>query len=222
MQSGPGSVRFGYGFGGGKVRSVPVFGSGGSSTKRVFLCFSTFKGKDGSGFGSWKMVGGSGFGSWKTVPAVPVPLSVSGLTVLTVPASGSEPPWICLNHFVLITVFSVEFLVACLRIAQVSKGFPSERRIYESTLVGQTKLLSKTCLKKINVSDAFPIHKLPILLHCVKTSINVCFGNFIAITLYQKLRLNLLALFPNIWEVRCSYRCIFQIVPPCSGPHDFL
>ena len=34
-----GSVRLQ--FGGGKVRSVPVFGSGGSSTKRVFLCFST-------------------------------------------------------------------------------------------------------------------------------------------------------------------------------------
>ena len=38
----------------------------------------------------------SGFGSWKTVPAVPVPLSVSGKTVLTVPVSGSgsvpEPP----------------------------------------------------------------------------------------------------------------------------------
>ena len=44
-----------------------------------------FKGKDGSGFGSWR-----------TVPAVPVPLSVSGKTVLTVPVSGSgsvpEPP----------------------------------------------------------------------------------------------------------------------------------
>ena len=43
--------------------------------------------KDGSG---------SGFGSWKTVPAVPVPMSVSGKTVLTVPVSGSssvpEPP----------------------------------------------------------------------------------------------------------------------------------
>ena len=39
---------------------------------------------------------GSGFGSWKTVPAVPVPLSVSGKTVPTVPVSGSgsvpEPP----------------------------------------------------------------------------------------------------------------------------------
>ena len=44
-------------------------------------------GKDGSG---------SDFGSWKTVPAVPVPLSVSGKTVPTVPVSGSssvpEPP----------------------------------------------------------------------------------------------------------------------------------
>ena len=39
---------------------------------------------------------GSGFGSWKSVPAVPVPLSVSGKTVPTVPVSGAgsvpEPP----------------------------------------------------------------------------------------------------------------------------------
>ena len=39
---------------------------------------------------------GSAFGSWKTVLAVPVPLSVSGKTVPTVPVSGSgsvpEPP----------------------------------------------------------------------------------------------------------------------------------
>ena len=33
---------------------------------------------------------GSGFGSWKTLPAVPVPLSVSGKTVSTVPVSGSS------------------------------------------------------------------------------------------------------------------------------------
>ena len=43
-------------------------------------------GKDGSG---------SGFGSWKTVPA-PIPLSVSGKSVPTVPVSGygsvPEPP----------------------------------------------------------------------------------------------------------------------------------
>ena len=32
---------------------------------------------------------GSGFGSWKTVPAVPVPVSVSGKKVPTVPVSGS-------------------------------------------------------------------------------------------------------------------------------------
>ena len=38
-------------------------------------------GKDGSG---------SGFGSWKTVLAVPVPLSVSGKTVPTVPVPGSS------------------------------------------------------------------------------------------------------------------------------------
>ena len=44
-------------------------------------------GRDGSG---------SGFASWKTVPAVPVPLSVSGKMVPTVPVFGSssvpEPP----------------------------------------------------------------------------------------------------------------------------------
>ena len=40
---------------------------------------------------------GSGFGSWKTVPAVPVPLSVSGKTVPTVPVpgSGSVPEPLC-------------------------------------------------------------------------------------------------------------------------------
>ena len=32
---------------------------------------------------------GSGFGSWKTVLAVPVPISVPGKTVPTVPVSGS-------------------------------------------------------------------------------------------------------------------------------------
>ena len=53
----------------------------------VPLCFFLYSltGKDGSGFGSWK-----------TVPAVPVPLSVSGKKVLTVPVPGSglvpEPP----------------------------------------------------------------------------------------------------------------------------------
>ena len=89
-----GSPRFGsvwLRFGGGTVRAVPVFGSGGSSAKKVFRLFCVFQhsltGKDGSG---------SGFGSWKTVPAVPVPLSVSGKTVPTVPVPGSgsvpEPP----------------------------------------------------------------------------------------------------------------------------------
>ena len=38
-QGGSGSVRLR--FGGGTVRAVPVFGSGGSSAKRVCLCFST-------------------------------------------------------------------------------------------------------------------------------------------------------------------------------------
>ena len=76
-QGGPGSVRFGYGFRGGTVRAVPVFGSGGSSAKKVFSVFQhSLTGKDGSS---------SSFGSWKAVPAVPVPLSVSGKTVPTVP-----------------------------------------------------------------------------------------------------------------------------------------
>ena len=84
IQGGLGSVRLR--FGGGTVRAVPVFGSGGSSAKRVFLYFQySLTGKDGSGFGSWK-----------TVPAVLVPLSVSGKTVPTVPVPGSgavpEPP----------------------------------------------------------------------------------------------------------------------------------
>ena len=56
--------------------------------KKSFLCFQyRLTGKNSSG---------SGFGSWKTVPAVPVPVSVSGKTVPTVPVSGSgsvpEPP----------------------------------------------------------------------------------------------------------------------------------
>ena len=70
-----------------------------------------WKGSSGSGFRFWQFLckrglsvfqysltgrDGSGFGSWKTVPAVPVPLSVSGKTVPTVPVSGSgsvpEPP----------------------------------------------------------------------------------------------------------------------------------
>ena len=78
--------------------SVTVWGWNGSSGSGFrfwrFLCkkgFSVFQysltGKNGSG---------SGFGSWKTVPAVPVPLSVSGKTVPTVPVPGSgsvpEPP----------------------------------------------------------------------------------------------------------------------------------
>ena len=58
----------------------------------MFQCSLT--GKNGSG---------SGFGSWKTVPAVPVPLSVSGKTVPTVPGSGSgsvpEPPCLLLKHY---------------------------------------------------------------------------------------------------------------------------
>ena len=80
--------------------SVTVWGWNGSSGSGVrfwrflckkgffFLCFSRVEHE--------RTVPGSGFGSWKTVLAVPVPLSVSGKTVPTVPVSGSgsvpEPP----------------------------------------------------------------------------------------------------------------------------------
>ena len=78
--------------------SVTVWGWKGSSGSGFrfwrFLCkrgFSVFQyrltGREGSG---------SGFGSWKTVPAVPVPVLVSGKTVPTFPVPGSgsvpEPP----------------------------------------------------------------------------------------------------------------------------------
>ena len=41
FQGGPGSVRFGYGLEMERFKAVPVFGSGGSSAKRVFLYLST-------------------------------------------------------------------------------------------------------------------------------------------------------------------------------------
>ena len=77
------SVRFG---------SATVWGRNGSSgsgfrfpavplQNGFFFVQYSLTGKDGSG---------SGFGSWKTVPAVPVPLSVSGKTVPTVPVPGSR------------------------------------------------------------------------------------------------------------------------------------
>ena len=47
-----------------------------------------------------------------------------------------------LNHFVFIEVARLIFWLRAWGLAQVLKGIPSERRIYESTLVGQTKLLS--------------------------------------------------------------------------------
>ena len=88
IQGGPGSVRLR--FGDGTVRAVRVFGSGGSS-KEGFLCVSVqFSREDGSGFGSPQ-----------TVLAVPVPRSVPGKTVPTVPVSGSGsvpgPP--CQKYF---------------------------------------------------------------------------------------------------------------------------
>ena len=78
-------VRFGYGLGVERFErfrfSVPAV----PLQKGVFCVSVQFNRK-----------GRSGFGSWKTVPAVPVPLSVSGKTVPTVPVSGSgsvpEPP----------------------------------------------------------------------------------------------------------------------------------
>ena len=82
-------VRFGYGLGVERferfrfsVPAVPL------QKGFVWQLQYSFTGKDGSS---------SGFGSWKTVPAVPVPLSVSWKTVPTVPVSVSgsvpEPPW---------------------------------------------------------------------------------------------------------------------------------
>ena len=73
-------------------------GSSGSGLRfRRFLC------KNGFSLFQYSLTGkdGSGSGSWKTVPAVPVPLSVSGKTVPTVPVPGSgsvpEPPCIPLG-----------------------------------------------------------------------------------------------------------------------------
>ena len=79
-QGGPGSVRFDYGLGMERLErfrfSVPAV-----PLRRGFFCVSAqFQREDGSS---------SGFGSWKTVPAVPVPRSVPGKTVPTVPVSGS-------------------------------------------------------------------------------------------------------------------------------------
>ena len=47
-----------------------------------------------------------------------------------------------LKYVVLIEVCSVDLPVARLRISTGFKGISSERRIYESTLVGETTLLS--------------------------------------------------------------------------------
>ena len=74
-------------FGDGTVRAVPVFGSRGSSIGRGFLCVSGQCNREGGS--------GSGFGSRRTVPVVPVPHSVPGKTVPTVPVS---VPVRFLNH----------------------------------------------------------------------------------------------------------------------------
>ena len=79
-QGGLGSVRLR--FGKGPVQAVPVFGSGGSSAKRVFCVSVQFNRKERFRFR---------FRFLETVPAVPVPLSFGfGKTVPTVPVSGSS------------------------------------------------------------------------------------------------------------------------------------
>ena len=47
-----------------------------------------------------------------------------------------------LSQFVLVEVCSVDILVACVRTSTTLIGDYSERHIYESTLVEQTKMLS--------------------------------------------------------------------------------
>ena len=65
------------------------------------------------------------------------------------------PPLICLNHFVLIEVRSIDILVACLRI---STGLNSFRETHPwEHLIGQIKSLLIMCLKHANISDAFLI-----------------------------------------------------------------
>ena len=87
VHNGPGSVRLR--FGGETVRTVPVFGSGVSSRKRAFLCFSQYitepergrfqfrfrflkngSGGSGSAFGSLEN-GSDGFGFCGSVPGPP-------------------------------------------------------------------------------------------------------------------------------------------------------
>ena len=86
-QEGPGSVRFGYGSGVERFERFRFSVPAAPLQQRLSLFQYSLTGKDGSG---------SGCGSRKTVPAVPVPLSVSGKTVPTVPVPGSgsvpEPP----------------------------------------------------------------------------------------------------------------------------------
>ena len=82
LTSGEAPVRFRFGYGLGMERFKRFRFSVLAVPLQKGFFFSVFQcslpGKDGSGFGSWK-----------TVPAVPVPLSVSGKTVPTVPVSGS-------------------------------------------------------------------------------------------------------------------------------------
>ena len=75
----------------------------------------------------------SAFGSWKTVPAVPVPLSVSGKTVPTVPVSGSgsvpEPPCFGQHHLLLLEAHFSDF--ACFhRFPMQAASQPNARDIF--------------------------------------------------------------------------------------------
>ena len=96
--------------------SVPVFGSGGSSAQRVFFCVSVQFNRKGRFRFRFRFLengsggSGSGFGSWKTVPAVPVPLSVSEKAV---PVSGSCATLLTVEAFFLQLSFFAYSLFRC-------------------------------------------------------------------------------------------------------------
>ena len=69
--------------------SVMVWGWNGSSSSGFWFRRSSKEGVVLCVSVQLKREDGSSFGSWKTVPAVPVPRSVPGKTVPTVPVSGS-------------------------------------------------------------------------------------------------------------------------------------
>ena len=103
---------------------------------------------------------GSGFGSWKTVPAVPVPLSVSGKTVPTVPVPGSgsvpEPPcktltregskgkqlYVSSRSWVCVQTVAVWILAAKLPNSGFAEKLPEERRKKSQRFRGASKVAS--------------------------------------------------------------------------------